>query len=135
MPPLASITACIFAGIVFIYFSTLSVVIDVLAVPKDLLLIKPLCDLSLNPLNPDNNYILALETLLWHILVWINHYTNIKNILVITNTVSLGQLWHKPYTRCLLSFPVAQLVEHGASNAKIMGSIPRESKSWSNVKL
>ncbi len=32
-------------------------------------------------------------------------------------------------------FPVAQLVEHGASNAKIMGLIPRESKSWSNVKL
>ncbi len=28
-----------------------------------------------------------------------------------------------------VSFPVAQLVEHGASNAKIMGSIPRESKS------
>ncbi len=27
------------------------------------------------------------------------------------------------------SFPVAQMVEHGASNAKIMGSIPRESKS------
>ncbi len=27
-------------------------------------------------------------------------------------------------------FPVAQIVEHGASNAKIMGSIPRESKSW-----
>ncbi len=25
---------------------------------------------------------------------------------------------------------VAQLVEHGASNAKVMGSIPRESKSW-----
>ncbi len=34
-----------------------------------------------------------------------------------------------------LGFPVAQMVEHGASNAKIMGSIPRESKSWSNVKL
>ncbi len=32
-------------------------------------------------------------------------------------------------------FPVAQMVEHGTSNAKIMGSIPRESKSWSNVKL
>ncbi len=31
--------------------------------------------------------------------------------------------------------PVAQMVEHGANNAKIMGSIPRESKSWSNVKL
>ncbi len=30
----------------------------------------------------------------------------------------------------LTSFPVAQMVEHGASNAKIMGSIPRESKSW-----
>ncbi len=28
------------------------------------------------------------------------------------------------------NFPVAQLVEHGASNAKIMGSVPRESKSW-----
>ncbi len=27
------------------------------------------------------------------------------------------------------SFPVAQMVEHGASNAKLMGSIPRESKS------
>ncbi len=25
-------------------------------------------------------------------------------------------------------FPVAQMVEHGTSNAKIMGSIPRESK-------
>ncbi len=29
----------------------------------------------------------------------------------------------------IYSFPVAQLVEHGTSNAKIMGSIPRESKS------
>ncbi len=29
----------------------------------------------------------------------------------------------------LRGFPVAQMVEHGASNAKIMGSIPRESKS------
>ncbi len=28
-----------------------------------------------------------------------------------------------------ICFPVAQLVEHGVSNAKIMGSIPRESKS------
>ncbi len=27
-------------------------------------------------------------------------------------------------------FPVAQLVEHGASNSNIMGSIPRESKTW-----
>ncbi len=37
--------------------------------------------------------------------------------------------------QCTKSYPVAQMVEHGASNAKIMGSIPRESKSWSNVKL
>ncbi len=29
-----------------------------------------------------------------------------------------------------ICFPVAQLVEHGVSNANIMGSIPRESKSW-----
>ncbi len=36
-------------------------------------------------------------------------------------------VYSKIYVR---SFPVAQLVEHGASNAKIMGSIPRESKSW-----
>ncbi len=34
------------------------------------------------------------------------------------------------YVIFYVSFPVAQLVEHGASNAKIMGSIPRESKSW-----
>ncbi len=34
----------------------------------------------------------------------------------------------------LVRLPVAQMVEHGASNAKIMGSIPRESKSWSKVK-
>ncbi len=30
----------------------------------------------------------------------------------------------------VVCFPVAQMVEHDASNAKIMGSIPRESKSW-----
>ncbi len=30
----------------------------------------------------------------------------------------------------LIGWLVAQMVEHGASNAKIMGSIPRESKSW-----
>ncbi len=33
-----------------------------------------------------------------------------------------------------VKFPVAQMVEHGASNTKIMGSIPRESKRWENVK-
>ncbi len=34
----------------------------------------------------------------------------------------------KSYVRSV-SLPVAQMVEHGASNAKIMGLIPRESKS------
>ncbi len=34
-----------------------------------------------------------------------------------------------PIHLTIYSFPVAQMVEHGASNAKIMGSIPRESKS------
>ncbi len=34
------------------------------------------------------------------------------------------------YIYIYYSFPVAQLVEHGASNAKTIGSIPRESKSW-----
>ncbi len=39
--------------------------------------------------------------------------------------------WNLPGSRKVVnSFPVAQLVEHGASNAKIMGSILRESKSW-----
>ncbi len=47
-----------------------------------------------------------------------------------TNT-SLGNL--DVISLMLNGFPVAQLVEHGVSNAKIMGSIPRESKSWQNV--
>ncbi len=42
---------------------------------------------------------------------------------------TLNILHLKTDTIYKLSFPVAQLVEHGASNAKIMGSIPRESKS------
>ncbi len=50
-----------------------------------------------------------------------NYYNNNNNVRV------RNDFW--------LSSPVAQMVEHGASNAKIMGSIPRESKSWSNVKL
>ncbi len=34
------------------------------------------------------------------------------------------------FYKAIVGFPVAQMVEHGTSNAKIMGSIPRESKSW-----
>ncbi len=37
---------------------------------------------------------------------------------------------HARILQDILNFPVAQIVEHGASNAKIMGSIPRESKRW-----
>ncbi len=44
-------------------------------------------------------------------------YTAVKKSLMLTK---VAFIW---------SFPVAQMVEHGASNAKIMGSIPRESKS------
>ncbi len=31
-------------------------------------------------------------------------------------------------------FPVAQTI-HGASNIKVMGSIPRENNNWSNVNV
>ncbi len=48
-----------------------------------------------------------------------------RNILIIFLYDILYLLWN-----CWShGFPVAQMVEHGASNAKIMGSIPRESKS------
>ncbi len=42
----------------------------------------------------------------------------------------ITKITFSPVLIVLIGFPVAQLVEHGASNAKIMGSIPRESKSW-----
>ncbi len=44
----------------------------------------------------------------------------------VTYKTHLKQIKIKIY---YLSFPVAQIVEHGASNAMIMGSFPRESKS------
>ncbi len=49
--------------------------------------------------------------------------------------LTMRKLKNTDTTSHLHGFPVAQMIEHGASNAKIMGSIPRESKSWSNVKL
>ncbi len=58
-------------------------------------------------------------------LMYFNHDNSEDFIMVMDMTILMY----------INSFPVAQLVEHGASNAKIMGSIPRESKSWSNVKL
>ncbi len=42
---------------------------------------------------------------------------------------------HKNSPKCSCSFPVAQLVEHGVSNAKIMGSIPRETKRCINLNV
>ncbi len=53
-----------------------------------------------------------------------------ENIFFVLKNESHKCVEKKPEWVNLLSFPVAQLVEHGASNAKIMGSIPRESKSW-----
>ncbi len=49
----------------------------------------------------------------------------------VTESSAVSVEWPLLKPDCLASslFPVAQLVEHGASNAKIMGSIPRESKS------
>ncbi len=48
--------------------------------------------------------------------------------------MELGRSFHQVGTVnekvCESDFPVAQMVEHGASNAKIMGTIPRDSKSW-----
>ncbi len=45
--------------------------------------------------------------------------------------IALLLLWQLANICNLLMYcPVAQMVEHGASNAKIMGSFPRESKSW-----
>ncbi len=43
---------------------------------------------------------------------------------------TMAQSWLILSAKLIPGLPVAQLVEHGTSNAKIMGSIPRESKSW-----
>ncbi len=58
---------------------------------------------------------------------WLQTFFKISSF-VFGRTKKLIEVWN-------YSFPVAQMVEHGAINAKIMGSIPRESKSWSNEKL
>ncbi len=51
---------------------------------------------------------------------------------LVAGTLSYPQTETGPYQILVMSYvrtPVAQLVEHGISNAKLMGSIPRESKS------
>ncbi len=54
-------------------------------------------------------------------------FTSFRSLIDLGSSLSVefNIYWYEAY-----SFPVAQLVEHGVSNAKIMGSIPRESKSW-----
>ncbi len=60
----------------------------------------------------------------------VSHRDDPRPLRSVLRTVRLlWDQWHK-HTRLQDSFPVAQIVEHGASNAKIMGLIPRESKSW-----
>ncbi len=72
------------------------------------------------------------------IVYYIDHFINV--ILTISYIICLWQQLKMKIISIIMlsiinninynySFPVAQLVEHGASNAKIMGSIPRESKS------
>ncbi len=51
------------------------------------------------------------------------------NFLIILKVSFYCVFFYEYFTFFYFSFPVAQMVEHGASNAKIMGSIPRESKS------
>ncbi len=46
-----------------------------------------------------------------------------------TKSANMCSIQQRTLYRVLYPFPVAQMVEHGTSNAKIMGSIPRESKS------
>ncbi len=50
-------------------------------------------------------------------------------IIVPLSSVFSHQLMYSLGVCDIYSFPVAQMVEHGASNAKIMGLIPRENKS------
>ncbi len=61
------------------------------------------------------------------------YYHNVtENIFIVTIHIIHfvdGRIYVMLYANILHSFPVAQLVEHGACNAKIMGLIPRESKN------
>ncbi len=68
----------------------------------------------------------AFDTIDHDILIdRLQNYTGIQGQALRWFRSYLSDRYHFVY----LNFPVAQLVEHGVSNAKIMGSIPRESKS------
>ncbi len=60
----------------------------------------------------------------WDVFLGLSQKNDLKLILKIVAKYPSYSSWYFSQ-----SFPVAQLVEHGASNAKIMGLIPRESKS------
>ncbi len=62
-------------------------------------------------------------------------YFSLMSLTMMVFSVCVNDTVHLLYMLLFKSFPVAQMVEHGTSNADIMGSIPRGSKSWSNVKL
>ncbi len=55
---------------------------------------------------------------------------NYSNLLATLKCLTRSKVLKKLFFSLNIGFPVAQMVEHGARNAKIMGSIPRESKSW-----
>ncbi len=57
--------------------------------------------------------------------------TLLELCVIIFNTGMYALAWRLAKAKCQSchTVPVAQMVEHGASNAKIMGLIPRESKS------
>ncbi len=68
--------------------------------------------LSMLPLSPPPGYFKEINSK----FIWNDKCPRIK-LTTLQRTNSAG------------GFPVAQMVEHGASSAKIVGSIPRESKS------
>ncbi len=60
----------------------------------------------------------------------IHRWLNVNSELLLNQYETVTSVHVYKYYSFLYGFPVAQLVEHGVSNAKIMGSIPRENKTW-----
>ncbi len=74
-------------------------------------------------------YIHECMSVCMYVLYLCNIYSPDQNKLLLMYTFSESDFHSSHALLHRNSFPVAQLVEHGVSNAKIMGSIPRESKS------
>ncbi len=101
---------------------------------------------------PCVGFIIRLQYTVMHILLHFILYILFIHSFLYTSLVMYSTILHCPWSRpdshftvvihslynrvwqinleTWTSFPVAQMVEHGTSNAKIMGSILRESKSW-----